>query len=90
MTIKLVAIAVATLAISAGAAVAQTGGYVYPDPLPRWMPSANAPGSSGTAAQRGVGTVGSAPGSTAIYESHTAAPNGTWLFQPNDVGGGPN
>jgi hypothetical protein len=34
MTIKLVAIAVATLTISASPAVAQTGGYVYPDPLP--------------------------------------------------------
>jgi hypothetical protein len=46
MMIRLIAIAAATLAISSGVAMAETGGYVYRDPLalPKIIPA----GSSGT------------------------------------------
>ena len=46
--IKLIAIATATLAISIGAAMAKTHGYVNPDPLPGWMLATNPAGSSST------------------------------------------
>jgi hypothetical protein len=46
MMIRLIAIAAATLAISTGIAMAETGGYVYRDPLA--LPKNNPAGSSGT------------------------------------------
>jgi hypothetical protein len=46
MMIRLIAIAAATLAISSGVAMAETGGYVYRDPLA--LPKINPAGSSGT------------------------------------------
>lgn len=46
MMIKLIAIAAATLAISTCVAMAETGGYVYRDPL--GLPKINSSGSSGT------------------------------------------
>jgi hypothetical protein len=44
--IRVIAIAAATLAISTGVAMAETGGYVYRDPLA--LPKINHAGSSGT------------------------------------------
>jgi hypothetical protein len=45
MKIRRIAVAAATLAISTGTAMAETEGYVYTDPLPRWT---NFAGSSST------------------------------------------
>lgn len=45
MMLRLIPIAVVTLAVLTGTAFAATDGYLYPDPLPRWMPSSNAPGT---------------------------------------------
>jgi uncharacterized membrane protein len=46
--IRLIAIAAATLAFSAGAAMAESDCRIYRDPLPRWMPATNFAGWSGT------------------------------------------
>lgn len=45
MMTQLIPIAAATLATLTGTAWAATDGYVYPDPLPRWMLSPNAQGA---------------------------------------------
>jgi hypothetical protein len=81
---RLIAVAAATLAISAGAAMAETDGYVYPGPLPRWMPLPSSAGSSSVPTKQDLETTGN----TGIYESHAAASPGIWLFPPNRFGGG--
>jgi hypothetical protein len=67
--IRLIAIATATLAISTGAAMAATNGYVNRDPLARWMPAANSASSSSTLTRRGLPM-------RAIVNGHNVQPRG--------------
>jgi hypothetical protein len=67
--IRLIATAIATLAISTGAAMAATNGHVKPDPLSRWMPAANSASSSNTPTRRGLPM-------RAIVNGHNVQPRG--------------
>ena len=67
--IRLIAIATATLAISTGAAMAETNGYVNPDPLPGWMLATNSAGSSSTPMRHGLPL-------RAIVNGHNIQPRG--------------
>jgi hypothetical protein len=68
----------------------EPGGYVFPNPLPRWMPSTNAATRSGTPNAGGPETGLPAQGTTAIVGSHATTFKGTYLFPPNEAGGGSN
>ena len=87
MMIRLIALAAVTLAISAGAVMADTDGYVYRGPLPRRMPTPRPPQSSGIPTKHDLDKT---VRDTGVYESHTAASPGIWLFPPNQLGGGNN
>jgi hypothetical protein len=87
MMIRLIVVAAVTLAISAGAVMAGADGYVYPDPLPSRMPPQSPPESSGVPTKHDLDRTFR---DTGIYESHTSASPGIWLFQPNQLGGGNN
>jgi len=84
-----VAVAAAALAISAGVALAQTGGYVYADPLPRWTARPSPAGSSSAASKQDLEPTPAANGSTGIYVARSYS-TGIWLFPPYQLGGGNN
>jgi hypothetical protein len=71
MMIRLIAIAMATLAISIGTAMAETNGYVYLGPLPHWMPAHSA-SSSSTPTRHGLPM-------RAIVNGHNVQPRGDRL-----------
>ncbi len=50
MMLRHIPIAAVTLAVLTGTALAAPDGYLYPDPLPRWMPSSHAAGTVATPA----------------------------------------
>jgi hypothetical protein len=68
----------------------EPGGYVFSNPLPRWMSPANATMPSGTPNAQRSEAAPAAKGTTAIFGTHATTFKGTYLFPPNEVGGGPN
>ena len=66
----------------------EPGGYVFPNSLPRWMPPTSATMPPPNAQGSGAALAGK--GTTAIFGTHTTTFKGTYLFPPNEVGGGSN
>jgi len=70
--IRLIAIAAATMTISTGAAMAETDGYVYPDPPPGRMLATSSAGLSSTPTRRELPM-------RAIVNGHNVQPRGDRL-----------
>ena len=84
MIIRLVAMAAATIVISACTAqVAATDGYIYPDRAPpaSSVGFPNEPMKDDLAAMKTR-----ARGFTGIFGTQTSASPGIWLFPPNSLG----
>src|ERR1700722_15277083 len=73
--IRLIAIAAATMTISTGAAMAETDGYVYPDPPPGRMLATSSAGLSSTPTRRELPM-------RAIVNGHNVQPRGGRLKAP--------
>jgi hypothetical protein len=83
MIIRLVAMAAATIVISACTAqVAATDGYIYPD----GAAAASSVGFSNEPTKHDLAAMTRARGITGIFGTQTSASPGIWLFPPNSLG----
>lgn len=79
MTIRLIPLAATAIALAAcSPAGRQTAGYAYPTYWGTSSPDRGVPAYTET-----IADTQSIPGSVAVFGTHTAPAQGTWLFPPN-------